>query len=221
MGTIELSLEDPQYYRRNLPHQQPHHVPLFVTYNLKGSLPSHVVKQLREERDLRIEDLKKQGLKGLKLFNRLAQEWDHHVHVFDKMLDGSSHGPLHLRNPEVAQIVFDSLMWMGAHVYELVSFCIMPNHVHKIVITDKEVLWRAQERHKRFTARECNKILGLQGPFWHHESFDHRIRSESWLSSKVSYTLTNPESAKLVDDWRKWKFSYLNPEYEYLLKDSG
>ena len=55
----------------------------------------------------------------------------------DKLLDKASTGPKHLGNPEVANIVMQSIYFgeMLGH-YELHAFAIMSNHVH-VLITPK------------------------------------------------------------------------------------
>jgi hypothetical protein len=37
------------FYRRNLPHIQPSHTPLFVTFRLAGSLPIAALERLKEQ----------------------------------------------------------------------------------------------------------------------------------------------------------------------------
>ena len=66
---------------------------------------------------------------------------------------------------------------------------------------------------KRFTAREANKILNRNGTFWQAESYDHIVRNGEELKNIIAYTLENPVKAGLIDDWRKWEFSFVNNDY--------
>lgn len=52
---------------------------------------------------------------------------------------------------------------------------------------------------KRFTARECNKILNRSGTFWQHESYDHVVRDYNELQRIVEYVLNNPVKAGLCE----------------------
>jgi len=61
---------------------------------------------------------------------------------------------------------------------------------------------------KKYTARECNKLLDRSGAFWQHESYDHVVRNEVELNKIVEYVLNNPAKAKLVENPYDWKWSY-------------
>ena len=63
---------------------------------------------------------------------------------------------------------------------------------------------------KRFTARECNKVLNRSGAFWQHESYDHVIRDYDELQRIVEYVLNNPVKAGFCEKWEDWKWNYCN-----------
>jgi putative transposase len=63
---------------------------------------------------------------------------------------------------------------------------------------------------KRFTARECNKILNRSGTFWQHESYDHVVRDYDELQRIVKYVLNNPVKAGLCEKWEDWRWSFCN-----------
>lgn len=73
------------YYERNLPHWLPAGKHLFVTWRLYGSLPAVTVTTLRKTDDL----------KDGKRFRFIDQE-----------LDGAAFGPVCLRDPRMAKIVW-------------------------------------------------------------------------------------------------------------------
>lgn len=62
---------------------------------------------------------------------------------------------------------------------------------------------------KGSTSGQCNKRLGRNGQFWHHENYDHYVRNEGELQRIGQYMLNNPVKAGLVEDWRQWQFGYL------------
>jgi len=53
-----------------------------------------------------------------------------------------------------------------------------------------------------FTAHGCNRLLGRQGTFWQHESYDHWVRDDGELERIVDYIAWNPVKAGLVGDGR-------------------
>ncbi len=202
-----------RFYKRKLPHIQPKNGVFFVTYNLEGALPKNRLLQLKEERELKISDLKLEGLPPEEVKRKVKEMQEFYFGKFDDLLDGVIKGPTHLSNPKVAKVVQDSLHWMDGKAYKLVCYTIMHNHVHKIVYKTQEVLWVSMKRHKSFTGRTANKILNLTGQFWQHESFDHCIRNKPSFIQKVQYTLNNSVKAGLVKNWRNYPYSWVSPEF--------
>ena len=64
-----------------------------------------------------------------------------------------------------------------------------------------------------FSGRECNKVLGLSGDFWQHESYDRLVRNGTELTNIIRYVLNNPIKAGLCEKWEDWKFSYVKEDY--------
>jgi hypothetical protein len=52
----------------------------------------------------------------------------------DRRLDNLRHGPMHLRRPEIAQIVVEGII-KGVELghYELGAYVVMANHVHLLI----------------------------------------------------------------------------------------
>jgi REP element-mobilizing transposase RayT len=80
---------------------------------------------------------------------------------------------------------------------------IMPDHVHVILIplSDEEGSFSIpQIMHaiKSESAHRINKCVERKGKVWQDESFDHVLRGEESLASKVAYVLENPVRAGLV-----------------------
>src|SRR5438552_5908207 len=75
---------------------------------------------------------------------------------------------------------------------------VMPDHVHMIfeplrdaegyVFTLAEIL----NPIKGVSAHGINKLLGRSGNVWQDESFDHVLRSDEKLTSKIEYVRANP-----------------------------
>jgi putative transposase len=188
------------FYRHRLPHIHPEGYPIFITFNLTGSLPKDVVKKLKEQRTHE------------KYFDK-----------YDEWLDRCEHGYPWMKDERIASIVIRKIHSFENERYELLTYCIMPNHVHLLAklinghtikhqgITANYPLTDTVRLIKGSTARDCNMILKRTGSFWQHESYDHYVRDEQELERIIKYILNNPVKAGLVKEWTEWKFTYINP----------
>jgi REP element-mobilizing transposase RayT len=203
------------FYRRHLPHWQPEGATLFVTLRLAGSLPRVVIDILKERLEQEksalssidnLEERQKRAyLDGLCAFRR-----------WDAALDVSDSGSRWLAQQQVADVVVEALHYCHKRVYDLLAFCIMPNHVH-LVCTPLQCednmcypLKRIMQSLKRHTARQANKVLERQGAFWQAESYDHVVRDADELVRIVQYVINNPVKGGLVSDWEAWPWTYVN-----------
>jgi putative transposase len=193
-----------EYYRRRLPHIQIAGSTYFVTFRLKDSLPKDALEKLAEE-TARIKELPK---------DEVALEYRRWFGKFDEYLDQASSGETFLQYEQVANLVAESIHYRDGKVYDLYSFCIMPNHAHLVFMPleksegEFHSLPKILQSLKRHTARQSNLILGRAGAFWQDESYDHVIRDEKELERIIKYVLNNPVKAGQVDGWNKWKWSY-------------
>lgn len=217
------------FYRQKLPHYQPSEGTFFVTYRLYGSIPKEVIVKLEAEREERLKQMRKEFVRNrqLKLNDKVKgkqfvksveflNEHKKHFAKMDAFLDQATNGPVWLKNQEIAEVIAASLVDCSKRYFTLWAFTIMSNHVHILITLNENspILFKVMQRHKSFTARLANKILGRTGSsFWEGESYDHLVRDydNSAFGNIVDYILQNPVKAGLVKDWRDWKFSYLNP----------
>lgn len=212
-----------KYYKRNLPHYQIPYNDYFITFCLNGSLPTEKIKELREERDTMIK--KHSLIKDIKRRNdEIYREEKRYFGKFDHLLDYPTSGPKWLSNDNAAKIVADKLHSFHDNEYELISYCIMPNHVHilfymfcssrfmlkKKSATSEYIVTDILRLIKGVTAREANKILNRTGAFWQHESYDHLVRDDDEKQRIIQYIMQNPVKAGLVNDWSDWKWTYCN-----------
>ena len=193
--------EYPVFYERHLPHFQPEGATIFVTFRLAGSLPIKVLQILDEEKRLmssRIEKIADPGArreaitKGNKL---LFGRWD-------SALGSSKTGNNWLSDTKVAEIVWEAIHGQNGIDYVLDACCIMPNHVHMVITPLKigegyKPLSEIMQSLKGKTSRQANIILGRNGQFWQHESYDHVVRDDNELGRIVNYVVDNPSRAGL------------------------
>jgi REP element-mobilizing transposase RayT len=177
------------FYSRHLPHWQPEGKPLFLTWQLYGSLPHNRFPPPGA------------------LSAGQAFVW------MDRYLDRASFGPAWLKREEIARLVVDALSYGTdkLHYYDLHAYVVMANHVHTLltpIVTASKLLQSV----KGFTAREANKVLGRTGePFWQSESYDHWVRNEKEFDKVRRYIENNPIQAGLVtrpEDYR-WSSAYV------------
>jgi putative transposase len=225
-----------QFYRRKLPHLHTPGSTLFVTFRLANSIPQSVIAQYKYEKQF-IDRQLSQGIvksdnsdtlmdarsKSLKEFHR---KW---FQKFEEILHLETTGPMWLKRPEIAQVIYDGLIHRNGVEYDLRAFCIMSNHVHSvfrpylsekslkmikeagppIVMSTDPTIGVIMRSLKGYTARKANQILERSGQFWEAESFDREIRAEGEFGRTIRYVLQNPVKANLVDDWRKWQWTWL------------
>jgi putative transposase len=193
-----------EFYRRRLPHIQVAGSTYFVTFRLKNSLPKNVLEKLAEE-SARIKDLP---------LNKIDSAYHDWFGKYDEYLDQVLCGEEFLKNEQIADLVAESIHYRDGNIYDLVAFCIMPNHVHLVFMPlekAKDVFYSLSEilqSLKRHTARQSNLILGRSGAFWQDESYDHIVRDEAELERIAKYIINNPVKAGLVDGPTKWKWTY-------------
>ena len=102
----------------------------------------------------------------------------------------------------VADLVTDTLKHWDAAKYDLLAWCVMPNHVHVVFrLFAGERLESIVRSWKSFIGRRANAMLGRTGTFWQREYYDRLIRSEEELERAIEYVLQNPIRAGLKN-WR-------------------
>lgn len=183
--------------RGYLPHLESQNPIYFVTFRLADSLPRVLLEQLREERQA-IQKAAKAGAAVQADQTRLPK-LRATIQKAERCLDRGL-GVCHLRDPRVAEVVAEAIRFFESKRYQLLAWCVMPNHVH-VVFSPLSGYRLESILHswKSFSAERVNKILGRTGRFWQREYFDHLVRSEESLRRIIEYVRRNPERAGLRD----------------------
>ena len=187
-----------EFYRRHLPHWQPHGAVFFVTFRLKDSLPAEVCASVRDQRHALASDI---------TGGRSFVKWDEFLH-------SNPSGRKWLASADIASVIDEALRYRDGSQYILHAHCIMPNHVHAVIellqgeAAREAPLNKVMQSLKRQTARKANSILGRVGAFWQDETYDHVVRDHKEFNRTIAYILNNPVKAGLVARWTDWAWTY-------------
>ena len=197
---------DAHFHRRNLPHIYIPERTYFVTFRLKDSLPLQKILELKSSVEFNSAPQSKSEKyeKDKKFFAK-----------YDELLNKSNFGKCYLKNEKVAEIVVSTIQFLNKKDYNLIAYCIMPNHVH-LLFTLRErsrSVDKIMQSIKRYSAREINRLVKRSGSLWQAESYDHVVRDEDEQFRIIEYVMNNPVKAGLVEDWKDWKHTFVSEEY--------
>lgn len=198
------------FRRRHLPHWTVADRSYFVTFRLKGSIPTAVVSTLERERaELATRHPSNDEIEALRRAQFLR---------IDAILDSAGTGPRFLDAAPVANVVSKAFTWLEENRgWSVHALTVMPSHVHTVLRNTKgrnAQLNKDLGVLKGFTARECNRVLERTGrPFWMDENFDHWIRDNDKLVSAVRYTVMNPVKAGIAVRWTDWPWTRVDQAF--------
>jgi len=166
------------YSRGYLPHLDAPNLIQAITFRLADSLPSDVLERLTDDPDRRRK--------------------------LEALLDAGQ-GACLLRKQRAAEITQDVLLACDGEQYRLISWVIMPNHVHCLLETKSDwPLCRVVQSWKSVSAHRINRLLGRSGALWQPDYFDRYIRDDHHLAAAIAYIEDNPVKAGLAsvaEDW--------------------
>jgi len=235
-------MEKKEYYKHILPHFQQPGQAYFVTWILKYAIPPHALKRYTTKLQLLKAEITRYA-KGDEVsnlrFNRgcnprhpmspelevLLKEYNllrkKYIKAYDDLLAVQECGLVNLTKPELLQVISEALLFWEGKKIDNIAFCVMSNHVHWIFRLKENdengkpvYLQDVMHSVKRHTANQINKLTGGEGPLWQKESFDTTIHDLEHEYNAVRYTLNNPISAKLAQNWKAWPGSWCCKEYE-------
>ena len=194
-------MSERHFHRRNLPHLHYNEGDYFITFRLKDSLPISEIKLLKSELENSSDDL---TVKEKKLFKK-----------YDELLDSQKFGTINVIEKNIIKIIKEIIHWHEKIYYDLICYCIMPNHIHLVftIISKEKSLSEIMKMIKGTSSVMINKYLNRTGSLWQAESFDRLIRDDTEMYNIVKYVLLNPVKANLVSDWKNWEHTYCHPSY--------
>jgi len=109
--------------------------------------------------------------------------------LIDDYLDQSTAGAV--LNGEILMLLHSFIQTYNSVLYELIAFCIMPNHVH-LLIKPLIDLDKLMQKLKGGSAKLINEKMGTTGKFWAADYYDKLIRDEKHFSVVYGYIKNNP-----------------------------
>ena len=179
-----------------------------ITYRLADSLPQEILKNIidkysEEKKGLRRKEIELQIDKG--------------------------YGSCLLKYPHCAKIIIENWKYFDKKRYDLISYVVMPNHVHLLIKTKTFEIGYLVKSWKSYTAKAIRKyfaslsnadyqsalpvtssILQTGTPFWQREYWDRFIRDEKHFNYAINYIHENPVKAGLVKNSQQWLYSSVN-----------
>lgn len=169
--------------RGYLPHHDGPGLVQHIVFRLADALPVAVVERLRQ-----------------------SPAVEHLLHAESALDTGL--GSRVLADARVASIVHGAIRHFDGQRYELIAWCVMPNHVHVLARTCEG--WSTSkivQAWKSFSAKRANDTLERSGRFWAPEYFDRTMRDEGEVAIACDYIINNPVSAGLCERPKDWRWS--------------
>jgi putative transposase len=92
--------------------------------------------------------------------------------------------------------------------YNLMAWCIMPNHLHAVIeFIEHYCLEQVLQTWKSVSSHKANQLLLRKGSFWFREYYDRYIRNSSHLNDVIEYVENNPVKAGLVSSKELWRWN--------------
>lgn len=177
--------------RGYLPHFDGGQIAQTVTFRLADSLPKKVLARWEVE------------LSQLKIREADIERRKRIEDYLDKGM-----GSAWMKQPPVARVVENALLYFDGARYKMPAWVVMPNHVHALLIPlETFLLEDTVHSWKSFTANEANRFLKRTGEFWQAEYFDRYIRNAQHYFAAVDYIEQNPVKAGLCQRPQDWPFS--------------
>lgn len=184
--------EEIRQTRNRLPHWQQSGATYFVTFRLGDSIPTKLLAQHRLEKEDWLAKHPRPWTSNIErrfheIFSSRTDDW---------MDQGS--GSCILGEVDARRIVNDSLLHFESERTVMISFVIMPNHVHAVFSLNPE--WKLEEilhSWKSFSSKEIGRLKSGTGVVWQRDYFDRLIRDDDHFRSCVRYVRKNPIKASL------------------------
>lgn len=118
------------FIQGDLPHWYVPGATHFITFRLAKTMPREVLQELHRQRETWLRQPLAQDETGNSRRQRVHKKL---FARYDQLLD-QGHGDCWLRDPSIAALMKRSLYHLHGRQYDLRAYCIMPNHVHVLLV---------------------------------------------------------------------------------------
>jgi len=188
-------------WRNSLPHWQQNSAIYFVTFRLADSIPATILREWEFERSLwmKLHPQPWSSALEIEFHSRFSTKYDSHL--------DAGHGCCLLRRRDIANIIAEGLTHFDGERYSLISWVVMPNHVHALFILRESIpLGTLLQSWKSWTARRINAMTNRNSALWQKDYFDRLVRDHDHFFNCLRYIRANPQKAHLQnDDFLYWQ----------------
>jgi REP element-mobilizing transposase RayT len=180
------------YDRGYLPHWDFPRALQAVTFRLADSVPATVIKEWIKELETATDDKERQR----------------QLHRMIAHYEDAGHGAAIFRDESCAMIVQEELLRHDGAIYQLHDWCIMPNHVHVLMmLLENHTLAEVVKQWKGATSYKLNLLLGRSGRLWQPDYYDRYVSDMDHFYNCRSYIRQNPVKAGLCEKPEDWPCS--------------
>ena len=112
------------------------------------------------------------------------------------------------KNSKVADTLLETILFgKRRRWYYLLSFVIMPDHIHLIIIPSEKNISGCMKSIKGFSARQINKLLTTIGSIWQEGFYDYILDTEEKVVNKIKYIEENPVRKGIVTHAEDYRYS--------------
>jgi len=116
-------------------------------------------------------------------------------------------GPI-FKDSKAADIALEAILFGKVQEwYYLLSFVIMPDHMHLIIIPRERSISECMKSIKGFSARHINEVYNRKGSIWQRGFYDYILGSEEMVLSRIKYIEENPVRKGMVTYAEDYKYN--------------
>ena len=110
--------------------------------------------------------------------------------------------------PKSADMVLETILFgRKKKWYYLLSFVIMPDHIHLIIIPEDKNVSECMKSIKGFSARQINETHSNRGSIWQSGFYDYILDDGEKVLGRIRYIEDNPVRKGIVEHSEGYKYS--------------
>jgi len=196
-------------YKEVIPSDQKVQMLELLTLPLNDNIESQSILLLRQEYLYKSKLLNQKDLLYQSKLRKLKKEYFTRM---DQVLDRTVMGSSQLLEDNVVSLIKNIFLQYDGKLFDLIAYTILPNHLHVLYVAKEH----AEDIVKKLTseiALQAKLNLKDEIRFWDEPDHEQFLIEEDELVDLSSYIIGNPVKAGLVDYWKDWPHTYIDPEY--------